>query len=112
MSDPAILAPEARAELVRAVRRMAKENAFAARGFRQAVGEAARLIGAHPDAGRIDLRLAPSHYRFWSLTRFHYVLVYEASERPPRIAHVLHTARDLAPLLSELWCDDEAARDH
>ena len=58
---------------------MAKDNAFAARGFRQAVGEAARLIGAHPDAGRIDLRLAPAHYRFWSLTRFHYVLVYEMS---------------------------------
>ena len=102
MSGPAILAPEARAELVRAVRRIAKDNALAAQGFRSAVGQAARLIGAHPDAGRIDLRLAPPRYRFWSMSRFHYVLVYEASARPPRIARILHTARDLAPLLAEL----------
>lgn len=106
MSEPAVLAPEARAELVRAARSIAKDNAIAARQFRQAVGEAARLIGAHPDAGRIDAKLAPPRYRLWSLTRFHYVLVYEASARPPRIARILHTARDLAPLLADLRRDE------
>lgn len=75
MTRPAILAPEARAEPVRAARRIAKDNAIAAGGFRLAVGEAARPIGAHPDVGRIDLKLASRRYRFWSLTHFHYALV-------------------------------------
>ena len=108
MSRPAILAPEARAELLKAVRRNAEDNEIAARGLRQAVGEAARLLGRHPLAGRVQPLLAPPRYRFWSLTRFHYVLVYEAAARPPRIARVLHTAQDLPPLLADLWDPTDA----
>jgi hypothetical protein len=36
------------------------------------------------------------------LTRFPYILVYDARARPPRIARVVHMARDLAPLLADL----------
>ncbi len=103
MSRPAVLAPEARAELLKAVRRIAKDNEAAARRLRRAVGAAARLIGEHPQAGRLQPLLAPPRYRFWSLTDFHYVVVYESAARPPRIARILHTTQDLPPLLRDLW---------
>ncbi|WP_158747452.1 type II toxin-antitoxin system RelE/ParE family toxin [Acidisphaera sp. L21] len=102
MSGAAILAPRARAELVEAVRYLAQDSESAARGLRLAVGEAARLIGARPLAGRERLELAPTRYRFWSLTRYPYILVYEAASRPPRIARCVHMARDLEPLLADL----------
>jgi toxin ParE1/3/4 len=46
--------------------------------------------------------LAPSYYRFWSLSRFPYILVYDTRVRPARIARVVHMARDLGPLLADL----------
>ena len=52
MSRAAVLAPRARAELVEAVRYLAQDSESAAHGLRLAVGEAARLIGARPLAGR------------------------------------------------------------
>ncbi len=102
MSRAAVLAPSARAELVDAARFLAEDSESAARGLRLAVGEAARRIGAHPLAGRERLDLAPARYRFWSLTRFPYILVYEPASLPPRIVRFLHMARDLAPLLADL----------
>jgi plasmid stabilization system protein ParE len=102
VSRAAILAPRARAELVEAPRVLAQHSESAARGLRLAVGDAARLIGAHPMAGRVRLNLAPARYRFLSLNHYPYLLVYEAASRPPRIARLVHMARDLAPLLADL----------
>jgi len=108
VSRAAILAPRARAELVEAARFLAKDSESAARGFRLAVVEAAHLIGARPLAGRARLDLAPARYRFWSLKRYPYLMVYEAASQPPRIARIVHMARDLAPLLADLqdWPKD------
>lgn len=108
MSQPATLAPRARADLLDAARWIARDNETAARALRVAVGEAARLIGARPLAGRVRPELAAPHYRFWSLTRFPYVLVYDTRGLPPRIARIVHTARDLAPLLADLPADSDA----
>ncbi len=109
MSRAAILAPRARAELVEAARFLAQDSENAARGLRLAVGEAARLIGARPLAGRNRLDLAPERYRFWSLKRYPYLIVYDAASQPPRIGRLLHMARDLAPLLADLpdWSKED-----
>ena len=70
-----------------------------ARGLRDAVQVAARRLGEHPLIGRAHVDLLPAPYRFWSLTRFQVVLIYDAASEPPRILRLLNTARDLAPLL-------------
>ncbi len=102
MSGPAILAPQAQKDLRAALRWIASDNPVAARGLRDTVDAAARLIGARPDIGRFRPELTSARYRFWSLTGFPYLLVYEASARPPRIARIVHTARDLPKVLAEL----------
>ena len=112
MSRAAILAPRARAQLLEAADFLAQNSENAASGLRMAVGEAARLIGARPLAGRVRLDLAPERYRFWSLQRYPYLLVYDAAAQPPRIAQLVHMARDLAPLLADWsdWSDDQDPR--
>ena len=56
-------------------------------------GTAVRRIGDRPMLGRIEPRYAPQNYRFWSITGFPYLLVYDrprrrsgssASSTPPR----------------------------
>jgi len=74
----------------------------AARRLQQAFGKAARLLGAHPDAGRQQALLVGDRYRVWSVTGFPYLMVYDPAPRPPRIIRVLHTARDLLPILAYL----------
>ena len=70
--------------------------------LRAAVFAAARRLGDRPLLGRRDLALLPEPYRFWSLTRFQVVLVYNAGTDPPRILRILGTARDFAPLLAHI----------
>ena len=84
---------------------MARQDGAVARRLNQAVGEAARRIGERPGIGHVRLELAPARYRFWRLTGFPYVLVYEVEAKPPRVARMLHLARDFAPLLTELAPD-------
>ena len=49
--------------------------------------------------GRAHTDLLPTPYRFWSLTRFQVVLVYDAASEPPCILRLLNTAWDFRPLL-------------
>jgi plasmid stabilization system protein ParE len=102
LTAPAVLTPQARADLANALDWIADDNLDAARAMQAAVAEAARKIGERPLTGRMRLDLAPSPYRFWSLTRFQYLLVYRADVVPPRILRIVHTARDLQPLLADL----------
>ena len=102
MSGPAILAPQAQKDLRAALRWIAADNPMAARGLRDTVDAASRLIGARPEIGRFRPELTSARFRFWSLTGFPYLLVYEASVGPPRIARIVHTARDLPKVLAEL----------
>ena len=102
MSRPAELTPEARREAAHEVRRLAKRNPSAARDLRRAIVDVARLIGAHPLAGhrRTDVLLGP--YRFWGLTRFHLLLVYDPGTDPVQILRLVDMRRDLPRALADL----------
>jgi plasmid stabilization system protein ParE len=80
---PAVLTLGARRELAVALGRIAEDNADAAEQLNDAVHEAARLIGANPAVGARRPRLASARYRFWSIPRFRYLLVY--TTRPTRL---------------------------
>ena len=98
----AAFAPRARRDLLAAVRWIAKDNPAAARALRDAIGHAADQIGAHPGIGVSRPDLADEPYRFVVLTGFPYLIVYNATRRPPMILRILHGARDLPELLRGL----------
>lgn len=102
MTVVAILTGRARRELARAVQQIAEDNPDAADRLNTAVLGATHLIGAKPAAGTQRRHLAGPRYRFWSLPQFRYVLVYTDATEPPRILRLLHTSRDLPPLLAGL----------
>ena len=101
MSRPAILVPRARAELREALRTIGRGNMSAARAMNDAVELAARRLGENPALGHVR-PFVPAHYRFCSLTRFAYLLVYDSTTDPVRIVRLAHTARDLPRLLADL----------
>jgi toxin ParE1/3/4 len=100
VTRPAILTPQARAELRAAVRGL--DNTTARRGLNDAVEAAARHIGANPAIGARRPRLASARYRFWSIPRYHYLLVYTDATDPPRIVRIVHTSQDLPRALADL----------
>jgi plasmid stabilization system protein ParE len=89
----------ARREFAKALRDM--EHVAAAENLRRAVADAARRIGQNPLLGSIRPHL-PLPYRFWSLTRFGYVLVYDSQTDPVEILRFVHTKRDLPRVLADL----------
>jgi toxin ParE1/3/4 len=98
----AAFAPRARRDLLAAVRWIAKDNPAAARALRDAVAHAADRIGAHSNIGVLRPDIADEPYRFMVLTGFPYLIVYNATRRPPLILRILHGARDLPELLRDL----------
>ena len=70
--------------------------------MRSAVETAARRLGANPSLGRLAPAPLPSSYRFWSLTRFGYLLVYDPRTDPVEILRCVHTKRDLPRVLADL----------
>jgi plasmid stabilization system protein ParE len=101
VSRPAVLTPLAQRELQNALRDIAANNQAAARGLNDAVLEAAKLLGARPGIGRTG-RYVPQRYRFWSLTRYGFLLVYDATLDPVQIVRVVSMRRDLSRLLGDL----------
>jgi toxin ParE1/3/4 len=73
--------------------------------FLNAATASARRLVENPYLGRTRLDLAPARYRFWSLTDFSMLLVYDAGQAPIVILRVVHTARDLPALLMGLSLD-------
>ena len=100
MSRPAVLTEAARDDLRAELRWIGPDNMAKVRALRDAVQLAARRLGDRPLLGRVQPDLLPAPYRFWSLTRFQVVLVYNAGTKPPRILRLLSTARDFGPLLA------------
>lgn len=96
------LAPRARGDLLEAVHWIAREDWRAAEALREAVLTAAARLGEFPEMGKRRLELAEPNIRFLALSAFPYVLVYNATARPPLILRVLHGARDLPDILAEL----------
>ena len=102
MRRPADFTSFARADLRAAVTWIAKDNPAAARALRIAAEDAAQRSGARPGIGARRPHLSAGRHRFLLLRGFPYLLVYTADTIPPRILRVLHTARDLPPLLADL----------
>jgi toxin ParE1/3/4 len=102
MSLSAVFVPAAQADLRAAVGWIVSDNPTAARALRIAAERAAKRIGAHPRIGAVRSTLASGRHRFLLLRGFPYLVVYTADTDPPRILRVLHTARDLPPLLADL----------
>ena len=98
----AVLSPRARRDLLDGARWIARDNPAAARAFRDAVSNAARRLGEHPEMGSLRTKLTDPPVRFLPLTGFPYVIVYDADHRPPLILRVLHGARDLPIVLQDL----------
>lgn len=99
------LGPRARRDLIAAIRWIGRDNPGAARAFRDAVADAAERIGKYPHSGRtrpVHLREA---FRFLTLTSFRYLIVYNAERDPPEIIAIIHTSRNLPPLLRDLEGD-------
>ncbi len=101
MTQPAVLTPLAQRELQHALHQIAKDNKAAARGLNDAVLEAANRLGTRPGLGRLALYVPP-RYRFWSLTQFGYLMVYDATLEPVQIVRVVSARRDLPRLLADL----------
>ncbi|MFO0157253.1 MAG: type II toxin-antitoxin system RelE/ParE family toxin [Alphaproteobacteria bacterium] len=97
-----MLSPKALADLGEAIAWISQENLSAAENLRIAVGEAAQLLGAHPNLGKQRPDLASENIRFLILRGFPYIVVYRANAIPPRILRVLHGARDLPEVLQDL----------
>jgi toxin ParE1/3/4 len=106
VSIRAQLTPRAMADLRAAVVWIAKDSPMAARGFSSAVVAAAERISKHPLAGVSRPELAPAPYRFCTLGRYPYLVVYNAQRRPPSIVRIVHGARDLPDVLRDLFGAD------
>jgi toxin ParE1/3/4 len=99
---PAELSSRAQQDLLAATRWIEEDNPRAAEALLEGVRGAARLIGRHPDIGRLRPEITAKDYRFLPLTGFPYVLVYDPRLTPPLIARILHGARDLPAALRDL----------
>lgn len=78
------------------------DSPHAARRLRQAIFALTRHLGDHPLVGTRRPELADDPYRFTVVRGFPYVVVYDASTQPPLIMRILHGARDLPEVLSDL----------
>jgi len=97
-----VFAPAARRDLSEAASWLARTSPEAAEAFIAAVVRGAKLVRERPLIGRERPELLPTLYRFWRVSRFPYVLAYNAERRPPLIVRVLHMARDLSAVLADL----------
>lgn len=98
----AIFSPLAQDDLLSALQWIARDNPNAAQGLLDAALSAAARIGAHPEIGALRSDLADEPYRFLALTGYSYIVVYNASRKPPLIVRIVHGARDLPELLQDL----------
>ena len=78
------------------------DSRVGARRLRQAVAALTRHLGDYPMAGTRRLELAPDPDRFTVVRGFPYIVVYDASTRPPSIVRIIHGARDLPEVLRDL----------
>ncbi|MBF0627057.1 MAG: type II toxin-antitoxin system RelE/ParE family toxin [Magnetococcales bacterium] len=73
-----------------------------ARAFQKVMKQAATTLGEYPLAGMERPDLVNPPFRFFVITGFPYVIVYNPTMTPPLILRVFHGARDLPELLEGL----------
>jgi antitoxin ParD1/3/4 len=61
--------------------------------------EAFDLLGTYPEAGHMRTDLTDKPLKFWSV--YHYLIAYSPQTSPIDIVAVIHSARDVPPLLEE-----------
>ena len=76
-----------------------RDSPSAAARFRDAVRDAAEMIGQHPESGALRPDLVEAHYRVLTLRRFPYLIIYDWRSTPVVIVGVLHAARDISAAL-------------
>jgi toxin ParE1/3/4 len=101
-----LFTPGAERDLQAAARWIARDNPGSAEALLRAALIAARRLRERPALGRIREDLAPTRYRFWSLSGFRYLMVYDTEADPPHIVRIVHTARDLPQVLRDIGLDD------
>ncbi|NGZ28490.1 MAG: type II toxin-antitoxin system RelE/ParE family toxin [Magnetococcales bacterium] len=99
--NPAVFTGRARRDILMATQWMAKDNPLVAQALREAIKQAAILLGNYPLSGRERPDLVNGSYRFLAITGFSYVLVYDSLPRPPIVVRVIHGARDLPALMDD-----------
>ena len=99
---PALVSARSQRELAAAIRWIARDNKAAAEALNAAVKTAATQIGTFPLCGRSAPDLICEPYRLLPLRGFPYLLVYNPERRPPGIVRIVHGARDLPEILSDL----------
>jgi toxin ParE1/3/4 len=104
---PHHLAPAAERDLYEAASWLAATSEANADAFREAALGSIRRIVQRPLLGRMRPELAPPPYRFWRVSGFPYLIVYNAARRPVLVVRVLHMSRDLPPLLAGLAAQGE-----
>ena len=97
-----LFTPRALRELRAAAEWIAEDNPDAADNLLSAALDAAKRLTRKPDLARVELRLAPARYRFWSLRGYPYLLVIDIENEPPVVARFVHQARDLPVVLDDL----------
>ena len=102
MNRPARFTTTARAEIREVAAWIRNDNRRAAVAFRAALQNVARLIGEHPLIGHTRPELAREPYRFCVVRGFPYIVVYDPTPSRPVIVRVVHGARDLPEVLSDL----------
>jgi plasmid stabilization system protein ParE len=105
VSRPARFSRRARREIDQALREM--EHVAARQALRAALETAARRLGGNPYLGRPSPSPVAGRYRFWSLTRFGYILVYDPQTDPVEILRFVYTKRDLPRALADLADEDD-----
>jgi toxin ParE1/3/4 len=96
------LTPQARTELLEAIRYIANDSPNAARGLRHVVEEALIRLGQFPRTGVRRPEWAPAPIRFLSLSSYSYWIVYDPTPMPPEVLRIIHGARDIPTMLSGL----------
>ena len=99
---PASITPQARRELLAAVRWIAHDSPRAALKLVTTMTDAADALGRNPYLGAEHPNLVRRPFRLFPMRGYPYVLVYDPTPNPPVIARLLHGARDLAEILKSL----------
>ena len=97
-----IFGPAARADLRQALDWIAQDNEAAAHAMLQATLQSAHGSSRGRSFGPQRPEMLPAPFRFWRVSGFPYLLVYDAARQPPVVLRLLHMARDLRPLLANL----------
>lgn len=100
MSQPARLSRQARREVAEALREIDQSHVQLA--FRAAIKIVLQRLGKHPDYGRVAPSYVSDTYRFWSMPRFGYIVVYDPRTEPVEILRFVHARRDLPRVLANL----------